>query len=356
MITEAQPINASQLVHQMDPVQDPRWPEFLAGNCNSSIFQTVDWLRALQNTYGYEPLVYTTAAPGEPLTNGVIFCRVKSWLTGQRLVSLPFSDHCEPLVDGVPELESLLALAQTELREGKIKYIDIRPLSLKFSAGVGNSDSFFIHFLDLRPPAEAIYKSFHGDSIRRKIQRAEREKVTLEVGSSHQLLAAFYDLHVITRQRQQLPPHPLSWFRNVLKCLGENAQIRVASKDGRAIASILSLAHKQKMVYKYGCSDAHSHNLGGMQFLFWDLIRDAKSRGFLELDFGRSETTNAGLVTFKDRWGTQRRQMTYLRYPSRSAAQGQGSSKLMNIAKKVFEHCPQSILRLAGNLLYPHMG
>jgi CelD/BcsL family acetyltransferase involved in cellulose biosynthesis len=356
MIAEAQPISANQIVHRLDPVQDPRWPEFLAGNCNSSIFHTVDWLRTLQSTYGYEPLVYTTAAPGEALTNGIVFCRVKSWLTGQRQVSLPFSDHCEPLVDGTAELKSLLAPAQAELKEGKIKYIDIRPLSLKFSAGIDNLDSYFIHFLDLRPSAEAIYKSFHGDSIRRKIQRAEREKVTLEVGSSDPLLEAFYDLHVITRQRQQVPPHPLAWFRNVLKCLGDNAQIRVARKDGRAIASILSLAHKQKMVYKYGCSDAHSHNLGGMQFLFWDLIRDAKARGFVELDFGRSECSNAGLVTFKDRWGTERRQMTYLRYPSRATTPNQGSSKLINVGKKVFERCPPSVLRLAGNLLYPHMG
>lgn len=356
MVTETQPISASRTVHQLDPVVDERWPEFLAGEDKSSVFQTAGWLRALQSTYRYEPLVYTSAAPGEPLTNGLVCCRVKSWLTGRRLVSLPFSDHCEPLVDGVRELETLLAPAQAELREGRIKYIDIRPLSLKFSEGIDNPESYFIHFLDLQGPLESIYKSFHGDSIRRKIQRAERERITLEVGASEQLLAAFYDLHVITRQRQQLPPHPMAWFRNVLACLGDNAQIRVARKEGLAIASILSLSHKRKMVYKYGCSDAHSHNLGGMQFLFWDLIRDAKAREFIQLDFGRSECTNSGLVTFKDRWGTQRRQMNYLRYPSRSMSPDQGSSTFMLLGKKVFDRCPRSVLRLAGNLLYPHAG
>ena len=38
--------------------------------------------------------------PDEPLENGFLFCRVESWLTGRRLVSLPFSDHCEPLCKG----------------------------------------------------------------------------------------------------------------------------------------------------------------------------------------------------------------------------------------------------------------
>ncbi|MDQ1410421.1 MAG: hypothetical protein QOJ41_2156, partial [Acidobacteriaceae bacterium] len=110
------------------------------------------------------------------------------------------------------------------------------------------------------------------------------------------------------------------------------------------------------IVYKYGCSDAHSHNLGGMQFLFWHLIRHSKEHGFVELDFGRSESTNTGLVTFKDRWGTKRQLLTYLRYPSRPQSKEQDNSMIMKLGKKVFSHCPQGVLRLAGNLLYPHVG
>lgn len=254
------------------------------------------------------------------------------------------------------ELNKLLQPAKEELRTRQIKYIDIRPLSLKFSEGINNSESYFLHLLDLRPTLDELYKNLHGDSIRRKIQRAEREQLTLEAGSSESLLVEFYRLHVITRQRQELPPHPLSWFRNVLFCLGKDAWIHIARKNGSAIAAIFTVAHKQKMVYKYGCSDAHSHNLGGMQFLFWQLIRDAKENGFVELDFGRSECENTGLVTFKDRWGTKRQQITYLRYPPRRTRPDQGSSSIVKLGKKVFSRCPQSVLRAAGSLLYPHVG
>jgi CelD/BcsL family acetyltransferase involved in cellulose biosynthesis len=343
-------------VFQLDPLVDPRWSELAASHPNASVFHSVGWLNALQRTYGYEPLVYTNSPKDTPLTNGLIFCRIKSWLTGRRLVSLPFSDHCEPLVDSVEELNELLAPALQELREGKIKYIDVRPLSLSFAGATDGADSYFLHLLDLRPTLDELYKKLHGDSIRRKIQRAEREQLTLEVGSSETLLREFYDLHIITRQRQQLPPHPLKWFRNVLMCLGKHAQIRVARKNGNAIASIFTVSHKQKMVYKYGCSDAHSHNLGGMQFLFWDLIRDSKERGFVELDFGRSECTNTGLVTFKDRWGTKRQLITYLRYPHQTHSTEPGPSAIMKLGQQVFSHCPHSVLRLAGNLLYPHVG
>ena len=343
-------------VYTLDPLQDGRWAQIVQKKEKSSVFHTVGWLSALHKTYGYEPIAYTSTPPQAPLTDGVVVCRVKSRITGRRLVSLPFSDHCEPLVDHPAELTSLLAPAQRELREGKIKYIDIRPLSSSFSDAADGAESYFLHLLDLRPTLDELYKRLHGDSIRRKIQRAEREKLTLEAGSSEQMLADFYKLHVITRQRQQVPSHPLKWFRNVLACLGADAQIRIARKDGSAIASIFTLTHKQKMVYKYGCSDAHSHNLGGMQFLFWHLIRHSKEHGFVELDFGRSECTNTGLVTFKDRWGTKRQLITYLRYPPRRAGAGQDPSLIMKLGKKVFSHCPQGLLRLAGNLLYPHVG
>lgn len=343
-------------VHTFDPLQDPRWERFVNQEPRSSVFHSRAWMQALKQTYRYEPVGYTQAAPGEEFSSALVFCQVKSWLTGHRLVSMPFSDHCEPLVGSATELQALLKPPQEQLRSRRIKYIDIRPLSLQFSEGINNPESYFLHVLDLRPTQDELYKKLHGDSIRRKIQRAEREQLTLEVGCSESLLAQFYTLHVITRQRQELPPHPLPWFRNVLSCLGEDARIRIARKNGTAIAAIFTVAHKQKMVYKYGCSDAHSHNLGGMQFLFWHLIREAKDHGFVELDFGRSECENTGLVTFKDRWGTKRQLLTYLRYPPRQTRPDESSSSLMKLGKKVFARCPQSILKVAGSLLYPHVG
>jgi Acetyltransferase (GNAT) domain len=344
-------------VYTFDPLTDGRWDDFVRTDERASIFHTKPWLTALQRAYKYEPVGCTFSAPGEPLRNALVCCRVKSWLTGERLVSLPFSDHCEPLVESPEHLQALLLPAQQELRDKKIKYIDIRPLSLSFTEAFQNAESYFLHLLDLRPTQDELYKKLHGDSIRRKIQRAEREKLTLEVGSSETMLAEFYNLHIITRQRQELPPHPLAWFRTVLASLGDDAKIRIAKKDGVAIASIFTLAHKQKMVYKYGCSDSHSHNLGGMQFLFWHLIRDSKERGFVELDFGRSEPSNTGLVTFKDRYGGKRELIRYLRYPARQpVAPDAKPSSTKLLAGKVFARCPHTILRLAGNLLYPHVG
>src|SRR4030095_16686199 len=93
---------------RLDPLKDPRWDTFLFEHPSASVFHTRGWLEALSRTYGYKPVAFVTSSQGEKLTNGIVFCRVNSWLTGHRLVSLPFSDHCQPLVGNKRELQVLL--------------------------------------------------------------------------------------------------------------------------------------------------------------------------------------------------------------------------------------------------------
>src|ERR1700687_929952 len=127
LITCFQPILEGRLmsVYQFDPLRDPRWHEFLQRDNRASIFHTAGWLQALQRSYGYEPTVFTTSNEREPLANAMVVCRVNSWLTGRRLVSLPFSDHCEPLVEGAGDLEQIMLALRDEVQRGQLKYVEI---------------------------------------------------------------------------------------------------------------------------------------------------------------------------------------------------------------------------------------
>ncbi|MFQ5906255.1 MAG: lipid II:glycine glycyltransferase FemX [bacterium] len=273
------------------------------------------------------------------------------------MVSLPFSDHCEPLVHSPEEFQYLLSSLERDLEKQNWKYIEIRPLNslVRCQSSLEKTQVFYFHKLDLRPSLDKLFHSFHKDCVQRKIRRAEREALTYEEGRSESLLNKFYCLLLLTRRRQQLPPHPLDWFRNLIDCLGEKLQIRVASKGDRPVASILTLSHKGSLVYKYGCSDASFNNLGGTALLFWKTIQEAKDRGVHEFDLGRSDCDNAGLVTFKDRWGATRSMLTYSRYPAQPSQNVHGDWK-MRIAKQMFARMPDGFLTVAGKLLYRHIG
>lgn len=344
-------------VHQVDPLRDPRWSEFVGRHSRVAVFHMREWLEALHRTYGYEPLAVTTSAPGEDLSNGLVFCRVRSWLTGRRLVSLPFSDHCEPLVESQEELECLVSALKRELGASKSRYVEIRPVTPP--AGVPTdlkeADSFCLHRLDLRPGLEELFHGFHKDCVQRKIRRAEREALAYEEGRSEPLLQRFYRLLVLTRRRQQLPPQPLAWFRNLIACMGDKLKIRLASKDGHPVAGILTLRYKGTLVYKYGCSDKWFNNLGGMHLLFWKAIQEAKNDGLLQFDMGRSDWDNPGLIAFKGRWGAVQSVLTYLRYPTRHSQPGAAGLR-MRIAKQIFALAPDGLLTTAGSVLYRHFG
>ena len=293
----------------IDPITDSRWAEFIVRHPSASVFHTPAWLTALHQTYGFTPLALTTSPPGSKIEDGIPFCRVNSLLTGKRLVSLPFSDHCQPLSAPQELLEALPGICS----QHKFKYIELRPLE----SGLAVSEHFWFHILDLRPSLDDIYRKCHPDCVRRKIRRAEREKLETEEGRSETLLDEFYSLQVLTRRRHGLPPQPRQWFRNVLDALGENSEIRVARFNGRAVAAILTLRHNRTAVYKYGCSSAEDNNRGGMQLLFWRHIEDAKRRGMEWMDLGRCDAGDLGLAEFKERWGAERKEIGYYRYPDR---------------------------------------
>lgn len=352
----AQMEKAAACVYEIDPISDPRWAALVNSHPRASVFHSPSWLKALRDVYGYEPMALTTCPPGSGLTNGLVFCGVRSWLTGRRFVSLPFSDHCEPLVDRADEFDDMMLHMKRHVDEGKWKYFEVRPVSrapseyTKLNIGVVYS----FHRLDLRPSTQQLLQKFHKDCVQRKIRRAERENLKYEEGTSEDLLRKFYRLLVITRRRQHLPPQPLDWFRGLMAAFGKDLKIRVASKDGIAVASILTISHKKTIVYKYGCSDTAFNNLGGTALLFWKTIQEAKDAGFEELDMGRSDTDNPGLIAFKEHWGAVGTSLSYWTYPRRPVGSPTGWKK--SLAKQVVSAAPDLMLEAAGKLLYRHVG
>ena len=360
--TRTQSSQSQRTVYQVQPLDDPRWEPLVASHPRASVFHSRAWLEALRRTYGYECFAYTTCAPQEPLHDGLVFCRVESWLTGRRFVSLPFSDHCEPLLQQGVDLQVFLQKLKQESEDGKLRYIEIRPeepLGMAIPALHATAE-YTLHRLDLRADLSTLFRGFHKDSIQRKIKRAKREGLTCQAGTSESIFGAFYHLLTITRRRHGVPPQPKSWFRNLIDCFGPALQIYVAFKGPRPVAGMLTLQHKNTLVYKYGGSDTRFNNLGSIHSLYWESIQRAKELGLETFDLGRSDLDQMGLITFKSRWGATLSNLTYFRL-SRSENpkhwfESAGSTWKTRTANAVLSHAPASVLPTLGGFLYKHIG
>ena len=92
------------------------------------------------------------SAPTERLTNASLFSLVRSWLTGSRLVSLPFSDHGELLVEHADRFRKLCGYVESLRKGERWNYVEIQS-----SNSLSGLDSDFsptttyqLHRLDLR--------------------------------------------------------------------------------------------------------------------------------------------------------------------------------------------------------------
>ena len=343
-------------MYRISPLQDSRWDDLLNRHPDASVFHTRAWLEALRRTYNYSSFGFTTSPSGAALQNAVVLSKVKSWITGSRLVSVAFADACQPLVNNAQELKEIVRAIQECCQEEHYQYLEFRwimtdqlrsPLE-----GLSPDASYLYHTIDLKPELGAIFNAFHKSCIQRKIRRAQMEELEYEVGSSDDMLREFYRLLVLTRRRHGVPPQPFVWFRNLRDCFGGGFRIRVAMKNRCPIASILTLQCGQRVVYKYGCSDAQFHRLGPMPWLFWQAIQEAKTQGLREFDLGRSDIIDDGLIAFKNHLGASPVALTNYRY-SRAGAIKRSHARLRKV--RLCEYLPPSVLRFAGSVLYRHL-
>jgi CelD/BcsL family acetyltransferase involved in cellulose biosynthesis len=344
------------LVHRINPLRDFRWSSLVSGHPLATVFHDARWLEALRATYHYEPVAFTSSNPREVLENGWVFCQIDSWLTGRRLVSLPFSDHCDPLIGSAEELDAFAGYLQQQREGENWSYVEARPLTVALATETFHpSSSYLAQQLPLAPTSDQLFARLHHDSIRRKIRRAEREGVIVREDRSGALLEQFYYLQSMTRRRHRLPPQPPKWFRNVVRCFGDSCAIYVASLHGQPIASVLTLRFRKTLVYKYGASDARFHALGAMPLLFWRIIEQAKDQGLEDLDLGRSDLGDVGLITFKEHLGAHGHQIYYFRQRSQ---QSQFTAKALPkfVVNGLCSLMPSCVTNAAGKVLYRHIG
>ena len=340
---------------ELDPVTDSRWSECVARSPHATVFHTPQWLEATRRTYGYRPVVFTDAPTGDALRNGVLFCRVASWLTGRRLVALPFSDHCDPQVQSPQACRSLLEALEARLMKERLGYIEVRMKSdVPLPVGFEHTETYCLHTIDLRPDAATVFERFDGNHVQRSIRKAERLGVCCEVGRSRELLREFYAMHKLTRAKHAAPIQPFAWFENLVDCMGDRLGIYMARVQRTPAAAILTLRHNASLVYKYGCSDQQYNRYGATSLLFWRAAQDGIAAGASEFDLGRSDLDNRGLITFKDRLGGRRTELKYYRYTG-----GQRSTSPLwtsASAKWVYNLVPPRLSAWAGSRLYGHFG
>jgi len=333
---------------------DPRWMEFIRSRPEANIFHHPAWMELMRECYGYSASIIAVADAHGCLQAGLPFMKVNSFLTGNRWVSLPFSDYCNPLYQDEAACDALTNHLVNLFQSGSAKKMEIR-WQLPQRSDVQRISEFVLHTIPLDPDPSQISKRFKRTHLQ-NIHTAEERGVKVKFGNQLEDLKAFYDLQLETRKRHGVPAQPWKYFELLGKHIMKVGMgfVLLATKDNETIAGMVYLGWGRTLIAKYAASREDCFNLRPNNLLFWEGIRWGCQNGFSVFDMGRTEVGNAGLRNFKSRWGAVEEPLYYSILSSKLIHSSNG--KLEFFLHSVIQHSPLWVCRLSGELLYRHVG
>jgi len=338
----------------IDPVADPRWTALIQRAPDACVFHHPLWLRLLSAEYGYPIGACCVAGPDGGLMAGLPIATVESRLTGSRLVALPFSDLCPPLIapDAPAGSAAALAGALERLPQRRRLSLEIRG-ACEALDGARPGGRFYHHVLALEPEVTAVQRRFRKSQVLRGVRRALRDGLTTERRTDAGALAAFYRLHMRTRARLGVPTQPRRFVLRFADLFAEGLGFVLLVRSGeRPVAGAVFLNFGDVLTYKYGASDARHLPSRPNNLLFMEAIRWGCEHGMRSLDFGRTDCGHESLRAFKLAWGAEERELRYTHVGGESG--GGGHRTLERALGSVLRRSPPLASRLVGELLYRH--
>jgi hypothetical protein len=338
----------------INPLENPGWDQSLLASGDQAVFHTSAWARVLSESYGYKPAYFIARQRGN-LIFVMPLMVIKSAITGTRGVTLPYTDFCDPFCPkGGFDDESIGHIIEYG-RSSRWSYLDLRFGRCRIPKTDPRVD-YLTHDVDLGLSESDLFMGFRG-SNRRNISTALRRNIRIEFSRSQDALREFCRLNGGTRKRHGLPPQPAFFFKNILAHvltpnLGVIGSARLA---GKTVAAAVFLHFGHKALFKYGASDAAYLSYRPNNLLLWEAIKRYKDAGCTNLNLGRTNIENPGLLQFKRTWGGVESALAYVRYDYSKRA-FIDVPKRWERPNRMIAAAPAWASRILSRIFYRHMG
>ena len=280
--------------------------------------------------------------------------RVESRLTGSRIVALPFSDLCGPVLDADAGGDAERALCDVLEQRQRAAGLRLEVRSPLAALPEAESDRRLQHVLTLSGDVDEMERGFPKSQVKRGIAKARREGVRIERQSDRTALREFYALHLRTRRRQGIPTQPWRVIEDFAGLFERGLGfVLVARLERQPLAAAVFLGFNGTLTYKYGASDERHLDKRPNNLLFREAIAIGCAEGFHTLDFGRTDSDNQGLAAFKRGFGAEERELVYTYLPD--APRSVGGSRGARVLGAVIRKGPPIVSRAVGQALYRHL-
>jgi len=319
---------------------------------SASLFNSTRWFQALQE--GYSLKVSTSPSLLHRGSREAFVFSSVSDVRGERIISLPFSDYCDPQVedrDGWNAVvEPIMALGRPitlRLLKNRIPLLDER---------FEMAGRAVWHGVDLRRSEQELWSDL-APSARQNIRRAQRHNVVIRHSSQLDDIHIFHELHCrLRKSKYRMLAQPRAFFTALHTAFAADDLIHVllAEVDGIAIAGLLLLCWDDTIYYKFNASVDQRFRPNDL--LTWEAMLLGHRLGLHCLDFGRSDIDQPGLIRYKEKFASIKNEIYTLKWtpPDHVNDAGNRVSALLSDLTDLLTdpRIPDEVTRLAGDRLY----
>lgn len=309
----------------------------------TDLFHSPNWARVLCDAYG---LRIRAAIDDDDCA--VLYCPVSNEL-GDRIVSLPFSDYCDPLVDDPAQ-----GLALIKELEAKGLPLTVRCLRCDLSGKVVKKARW--HGIQLTDSRDKLWGRL-SESKRRAIRKAQRHGVEVARLDDVAFLDTFHRMHVAMRKgKYRLLAQPKRFFESICRHFkaDEGWHPLAAMHDGEVIAAMIFLRWQDTLYYKFGTSMPAALPMRPNDLLMWHAMQYACDLGCTMLDLGLSDDDQPGLIRFKRQFGARESEIRNVQFGGDGDPRGVAWRPVLGEITRLMTEpsVPDDVTADAGDLLY----
>lgn len=286
----------------VDAASDPTWAELTEAS-DSDVFASPVWARVLRDGYGFDVLARLVVDESGRAVAGMPLVEVDD-ARGKRVLSLPFSDFCDPIVTDASDWDYLMGAHSR----------DDRPLTVRFlhhrvgeSEGWQEAGSYAWHRVDVTRSPDEMWDSLRS-SARRAIRKARSAGVEVMAATRPEELRAFFEMHLQVRKHKYgLLAQPYRFFEAIWEhFLGRgDGLLLLARAKGEIVGGTLNLKWRDSLYYKFNASSLTQLEVRPNDLLMWEGMVRAHEQGLAWVDLGVSDWDQEGLIRYKDKYATE---------------------------------------------------
>ncbi len=295
-----------------DDKAETAWDGFVAAHAAGTFFHRAAWRRVIARAFGHTAH-YVMAERDGAIVGVLPLVHVKSLLFGQALISNPFCVYGGPLA---AEAEAAGALADyaaglaRKLCIGSVEFRTREADTTPLPAGWVEGPERYVTF---RKPIVADPEA-NLQAIPRK-QRAMVRKgighgLTAKIGHAVEPL---YRIYAESVRNLGTPVFARRYFQVLLDTFADCADVLTVFDGEAPVAAVLNFYFRDEVLPYYGGGTAKARGRAANDFMYWEVMRHAATRGCTLFDFGRSKI-GTGAFSFKKNWGFSPTPLRYRYY------------------------------------------